>query len=88
MGNIATFSGIVATHRVYHKGGGEFVTFATLGTAWGEYVEVIFPSIAGLKHAAFVEGIGTVEVKDNNSVVTVNRWETFTVSEHRRKHDS
>ena len=86
MGNIATFNGIVATHRAYHKGLGEFVTFATLGTAPGQYVEVVLPGLAGLKTASFVEGIGEVEIKDNNSVVHVRRWESLSVREHKKRH--
>ncbi len=86
MGNLVTFCGLIATHRQYHKGAGEYVTFATVGTGSSEFLEVILPGAVRLKGAAFVEGMGTMEVKNNCMSVTVNRFQTLSLQDHKRTH--
>jgi error-prone DNA polymerase len=78
LGNMATFRGLVATHRMYcrgwHKGKKEFVTFCTLGTDSRQYHELIFPCGVPLGKFDIVEGSGIVEIHDNNLTVKVTKW--------------
>ena len=83
MGDTATFCGLIATHRIYHKGNGEHVTFATVGTGPGEFLEVVLPGAVRLRHAAFVEGSGSVECKRNNLVLHARQFSPLSLREHR-----
>lgn len=85
MGDVATFCGLIATHRVYHKGKGEFVTFATLGTGAGQFVEVVLPGAVHLKHASLVEGMGEVMVKHNSITVNVKQFKTLSLAQHEKQ---
>lgn len=87
MGTTAAFCGIIAAHRIYHCGQGEFVTFATLGTGVGEFLEVVLPGVINVKNTTFVEGMGEVEVKNNNTVIYSRTFETLSTREHARYHD-
>jgi DNA polymerase-3 subunit alpha len=86
MGNLVTFCGLIATHRQYHKGGGEYVTFATVCTGAGEFVEVILPGAIKMKGVAFVEGMGKADVKNNCMSVTVNRFDVISLRDHKEKY--
>lgn len=86
MGNLVSFCGLIATHRQYHKGGGEYVTFATVGTDPGSYVDVCLPGSVNLKGAAFVEGMGVVDVRNNCMSVTVNRFDVVSLRDHKQKY--
>lgn len=86
MGNLVSFCGLIATHRQYHKGGGEYVTFATVGTDPGSYVDVCLPGAVNLKGAAFVEGMGVVDVRNNCMSVTVNRFDVISLRDHKQKY--
>ena len=86
MGNLASFCGLIATHRQYHKGKGEYVTFATVGTGQGQFLEVILPGAIKLKGAAFVEGTGRVDVKNNCMSVSVNRFDVISLRDHKEKY--
>lgn len=86
MGNLTTFCGLIATHRQYHKGGGEYVTFVTVGTAPGEFVEVCLPGAVKLKGVTFVEGMGVAEVRNNCMSVTVNRFDVISLRDHKEKY--
>lgn len=83
MGDTAGFCGLIATHRIYHKGNGEHVTFATVGTGPGEFLEVVLPGAVRLRHNAFVEGSGSVECKSNNIVVHARQFSPLSLREHR-----
>lgn len=83
MGDTAGFCGLIATHRIYHKGNGEHVTFATVGTGPGEFLEVVLPGAVRLRHNAFVEGSGSVECKRNNLVVHARQFSPLSLREHR-----
>lgn len=86
MGNIASFCGLIATHRIYHKGQGEHVTFATLGVSPNQFIEVVLPGAVKLKSMAFVEGMGQVDVKNNNVSIRVNNFELLSLKNHRQQH--
>jgi error-prone DNA polymerase len=82
MGNLASFCGLIATHRIYHKGNHEFVTFVTLGTAQGEFLEVALPGLNNLKNHAIIEGMGQVEVKNHCTTIHATQFSLMTVSQH------
>lgn len=82
----ATFCGLVAAHRLYHKGKGEYVTFVTLGVAPGEYVDVILPGAVKLKGVSFVEGTGMVSVRNHSLSVQVNTFQLLSTHNHRQQY--
>ena len=80
---MSSFCGLIAAHRSYHKGKGEYVTFATLGTSSGEFLDVTLPGLVSLRGEAFVEGMGPVEVRNGSLSVTAASFKTLSVQEHR-----
>ena len=86
MGNLVTFSGIIAAHRQYHKGAGEHVTFVTVAVAPGSYVDLVLPGAVKLKDVSFVEGQGIMHTKQHTDQVHVNSFELLTVRNHREKY--
>jgi error-prone DNA polymerase len=82
MGNMSSFCGLIAAHRSYHKGQGDYVTFATLGTASGEFLEVVLPGLVSLRGEAFVEGMGRVDVRNGNTSVVAASFKTLSASDH------
>lgn len=86
MGNLVSFSGIIAAHRIYHKGGGEHVTFATVGVGPGQLLDVSLPGAVRLKRAAFLEGTGSSTTHNGCTTVTVNRYDTLSLRDHKDKY--
>lgn len=86
MGNTATFCGLVATYRQYRKGPKDHVTFVTVGTGPGQFLEVVLPGTIKLKGVAFVEGMGTVTMKNNCLTVTANSFQLLTIKNHKQTH--
>lgn len=59
MGTLVNLRGLIACHRHYHQGNGSYVTFVTVGTAPGEFVDVVLPQLVNLKHVIMLETQGT-----------------------------
>jgi hypothetical protein len=78
VGHTVTFCGLVATHRMFcrgvDKGKKDYVTFCTLGTDRREFHELIFPCGVPLGQYDMVEGIGELDIRDNNQTVRVIKW--------------
>lgn len=87
MGTTSGFCGIVATSRLYNCGGGDMITFATLGVGHDKFIEVVLPGSFGIRNCAFVEGVGDVETRNNNQVVYATKFQAMTVGQHRQQHD-
>ena len=78
LGKTITFSGLVAAHRMYcrgyAKGKKDYITFCTLGTDRREFHELIFPCGVPLGRFDMVEGMGEIDIRDNNRTIRVTKW--------------
>jgi DNA polymerase III alpha subunit len=83
LGNTVTFCGLVATHRMFcrgvNKGKKDYVTFCTLGTDRREFHELIFPCGVPLGKYDLVEGVGELDIRDNNQTIRVHNWSCRTL---------
>lgn len=72
-GDIATFCGMIAAHRIYcrgwHKGKRDYVTFVTIGTSSKQFHELVLPGLHPLDGIDLIEGSGTVEIYQNNLTI-------------------
>ena len=78
LGQTITFSGLVAAHRMYCRGWvngkKDYITFCTLGTDRREFHELIFPCGVPLSRFDMVEGVGEIDIRDNNRTIRVTKW--------------
>ena len=54
------FAGVIANGRVFRGKNGKYVTFLTLGTDYGEYVDIHIPRAFAYRDGDIVSGIGRV----------------------------
>jgi DNA polymerase-3 subunit alpha len=81
-GDTVTLCGLVAAHRCYHKGSGEFVTFCTLGVGPGQFAEVVLPGMVGLKNKSVVDLVGKLNIINGVASITAQKFNTYTIWEH------
>ena len=67
------FCGLVANYRVFKSGPKEYITFATLGTGNGRYLDVILPHATSFHEQPILWGTGKLGYKNNSEYVTVYR---------------
>lgn len=79
-GNIE-FCGLVANYRVFKSSPKEYITFATLGTGNGRYLDVILPHAIGLHDHPIIWGSGKLGYKNNTEYVTVYKHKKFTLED-------
>ena len=65
------FCGLVANYRVFKSGPKEYITFATLGTGNGKYLDVILPHATSFHEQPILWGTGKLGYKNNSEYVTV-----------------
>ena len=73
-GDIATFRGLIATHRCYHQGDRQYVTFVSLGCGTPELIDVVLPGAVACNKYATIEGVGTVEFRNGVKNITVKKF--------------
>lgn len=76
-GNIATFCGLIATHRIYKCDSTEFLTFVTIGCDNGELADIVLPGAIGCGKYFLIEGAGTVAFKNGVKHIMVNEFKLF-----------
>jgi len=67
------FCGLVANYRVFKSKPKEYITFVTLGTGNGRYLDVVIPHAIGLHEHTVITGVGRLDYKNNTEYVKVYR---------------
>ena len=65
------FCGLVANYRVFKSKPKEYITFVTLGTGNGRYLDVIVPHAVGFHDHPILWGTGKLGYKNNSEYVNV-----------------
>jgi len=75
------FCGLVANYRVFKSSPKQYITFVTLGTGNGKYLDVILPHAASFHEQPILWGTGKLGYKNNSEYVTVFRNKKLKLSE-------
>jgi DNA polymerase III alpha subunit len=65
------FCGLVANYRVFKSKPKEYITFVTLGTGNGRYLDVVIPHAISFHDHPILWGMGKLGYKNNSEYVTV-----------------
>ena len=71
------FCGLVANYRVFKSDPKKYITFATLGTGNGRYLDVVFNHAISLHESPIIWGLGKLGYKNNTEYVIINRHKQF-----------
>ena len=71
------FCGLVANYRVFKSKPKEYITFVTLGTGNGRYLDVVLPHAISLHEHPIIWGTGKLGYKNNTEYVTVYKHRRF-----------
>lgn len=75
------FCGLVANYRVFKSKPKEYITFVTLGTGNGRYLDVVLPHAISLHDHPIIWGTGKLGYKNNTEYVTVYKHQRFKLQE-------
>ena len=75
------FCGLVANYRVFKSKPKEYITFVTLGTGNGRYLDVVLPHAVSLREHPIIWGVGKLGYKNNTEYVTVYKHKRFKLDE-------
>jgi DNA polymerase III alpha subunit len=75
------FCGLVANYRVFKSKPKEYITFVTLGTGNGKYLDVVVPHAISFQDHPILWGWGKLGYKDNSEYVTVKKHKRLTLEE-------
>ena len=79
------FCGLVANYRVFKARPKEYVTFVTLGTGNGKYLDVILPRAASLHEHPIIWGTGKLGYNNNTEYVSVYKYKKYKLEEFKCK---
>jgi len=71
------FCGLVANYRVFKSKPKEYITFVTLGTGNGRYLDVVIPHAISFHDHPIIWGTGKLGYKNNSEYVTVFKHKKF-----------
>lgn len=71
------FCGLVANYRVFKANAKEYITFVTLGTGNGRYLDVVLPHACSFHDYPIVWGMGKLGYKNNTEYVTVYKHKRY-----------
>jgi len=77
------FCGLVANYRVFKSNPKEYITFVTLGTGNGRYLDVVVPHAVSFHDHPILWGSGKLGYKNNSEYVTVYKHKKFTLEDIR-----
>ena len=63
------FAGVIANGRVFKGRNGRYVTFLTLGTSYGEYIDVTIQRPFAYRDGDVVSGQGVVKHSNNSDYI-------------------
>ena len=75
------FCGLVANYRVFKSKPKEYITFVTLGTGNGKYLDVVVPHAISFHDTPILWGWGKLGYKDNSEYVTVKKHKRLKLEE-------
>ena len=75
------FCGLVANYRVFKSKPKEYITFVTLGTGNGRYLDVVIPHAISFHDYPILWGWGKLGYKNNSEYVTVYKHKKFMLKE-------
>lgn len=75
------FCGLVANYRVFKSGPKQYITFVTIGTGNGKYLDVILDRAVSFHEQPIIWGVGKLGYKNNSEYVTVNKHKRFKLGE-------
>ncbi len=75
------FCGLVANYRVFKSKPKEYITFVTLGTGNGRYLDVVVPHAISFHDQPILWGFGKLGYKDNSEYVTVKKHKRLKLQE-------
>lgn len=75
------FCGLVANYRVFKSKPREYITFITIGTGNGRYLDVIVDKAISFHDQPIIWGVGKLGYKNNSEYVTVNKHKRFKLKE-------
>ena len=75
------FCGLVANYRVFKSGPKDYITFATLGTGNGRYLDVVLRHATSFHDHPILWGMGKLGYKNNTEYVTIYKHKKLKLSE-------
>jgi len=75
------FCGLVANYRVFKANPKEYITFVTLGTGNGRYLDAVFNHAISFHDYPIVWGTGKLGYKNNSEYVIINKHKKFKLEE-------
>ncbi len=75
------FCGLVANYRVFKSKPKEYITFVTLGTGNGRYLDVVVPHAISFHEHPILWGTGKLGYKNNSEYVTVYKHKKFNLAQ-------
>ena len=80
------FAGIIANGRVFRGRNGRWVTFLTLGTDYGEYIDVVVHRPVNYRDGDVIIGQGRVRHQNNSDYIEAGAVESKTFREYTTGH--
>jgi DNA polymerase-3 subunit alpha len=75
------FAGVIANGRVFRGKGNKWVTFLTLGTNYGEYIDVTIQRPFAYRDGDVVSGSGSIKHSNNSDYIQCTDQKLFTLGE-------
>ena len=79
------FAGVIANGRVFRGRNNRYVTFLTLGTNYGEYIDVTIQKPFAYRDGDIVAGSGMVKHSNNSDYIHVTDQKLYTIGEWQKR---
>mgnify|MGYP000158391012 CR=1 FL=1 len=79
------FAGVIANGRTFKGRNGRWVTFLTLGTNYGEYIDITVQKPFAYRDGDVVHGSGRIRSSNNSEYIQCSDAKLYTLSEWKRK---
>jgi DNA polymerase III alpha subunit len=77
------FAGVIANGRVFRGSNGRWVTFLTLGTGYGEYIDVTVQRAFAYRDGDVVHGSGVIKHSNNSDYIQCSETKLYTLDSWR-----
>lgn len=79
--NRVEYAGVIANGRVFRGAQNRWATFLTLGTDYGEYIDVTIPRAFAFRDGDIVQGTGRIVTKDRSDHIQSTDPKLYTMTE-------